>query len=337
MSCYFKSTYTFTNSGSYTITAQLSYNGVVYSAAKAASVSGGDFTPVITAIDIPGQAFGIYSLTNIVSNQSYELSFITSNDIQLTAEIPGRPDLSNDILWEVRAVSNTNLVQTILTNSAIFSFIVGKPTHQSYTNIHGSYSRSVPLAYQIKANYFVSADLTNSYQILISQDEQSIIRQEYMNHKYFYSAFIIPDYNLFVYNTSTPHFSYSELNNTVYDWAYIRSCLTNGLEVVRNAMDAPLTLNSCYRNPERNEAVGGVISSRHQYGYAGDVRVDDWNGDGLNGYFIDASDVDLAWTNVAEDWAKLASTARTNASADYIEGYNENHTWSYVHMDWRYH
>ena len=37
--------------------------------------------------------------------------------------------------------------------------------------------------------------------------------------------------------------------------------------------NVPLTLNSAWRNPERNEAVGGLLNSRHQFGNAADLHI----------------------------------------------------------------
>jgi hypothetical protein len=50
----------------------------------------------------------------------------------------------------------------------------------------------------------------------------------------------------------------------------------NGIaETVANnrTTSVPLRINSAWRNPEHNEAVGGVLNSRHQYGNAIDLDI----------------------------------------------------------------
>lgn len=46
--------------------------------------------------------------------------------------------------------------------------------------------------------------------------------------------------------------------------------LANGLEQVRALLDVPMTINSGYRCPELNKAVGGVAASDHIWGWAAD-------------------------------------------------------------------
>ncbi|MCM1503404.1 MAG: D-Ala-D-Ala carboxypeptidase family metallohydrolase [Bacteroidales bacterium] len=51
----------------------------------------------------------------------------------------------------------------------------------------------------------------------------------------------------------------------------VRSLVENVLQPLRDAWNAPLHINSGYRCPELNKAVGGVPSSQHVLGEAADV------------------------------------------------------------------
>ena len=51
--------------------------------------------------------------------------------------------------------------------------------------------------------------------------------------------------------------------------------LSWGLQRVRNAMGRPLTINSGYRSPAVNKAVGGASRSSHMSGGAADISVRD--------------------------------------------------------------
>lgn len=51
----------------------------------------------------------------------------------------------------------------------------------------------------------------------------------------------------------------------------IKALVDNLLQPLRDAWDAPLFINSGYRCPELNEAVGGVATSQHVLGMAADV------------------------------------------------------------------
>lgn len=51
----------------------------------------------------------------------------------------------------------------------------------------------------------------------------------------------------------------------------IKALVDNLLQPLRDAWDAPLFINSGYRCPELNKAVGGVATSQHVLGMAADV------------------------------------------------------------------
>ncbi len=49
--------------------------------------------------------------------------------------------------------------------------------------------------------------------------------------------------------------------------------LACNLQVLRNKINKPITINSGYRSPSHNEAVGGSKNSQHLLGKASDIRV----------------------------------------------------------------
>lgn len=49
--------------------------------------------------------------------------------------------------------------------------------------------------------------------------------------------------------------------------------LANNLQVIRDYINRPIKINSGYRSPSHNKAVGGVKNSQHVIGMAGDLVV----------------------------------------------------------------
>ena len=76
----------------------------------------------------------------------------------------------------------------------------------------------------------------------------------------------------------------------------------------RGGYGGPLTITSGYRNPEYNASVGGVSSSRHQYGDAADLDASGWSVEDLGDVCYDEG-------------------------ASYVGLYEDGHT----HCDWRDH
>lgn len=50
--------------------------------------------------------------------------------------------------------------------------------------------------------------------------------------------------------------------------------LAKNLQVLRDYFNLPVSINSGYRSPKHNKAVGGVANSRHVKGEAADITVD---------------------------------------------------------------
>ena len=47
--------------------------------------------------------------------------------------------------------------------------------------------------------------------------------------------------------------------------------LATQLQIIRDAIDEPLHINSAYRSPEHNKRIGGVKNSQHVFGKAADL------------------------------------------------------------------
>ena len=88
---------------------------------------------------------------------------------------------------------------------------------------------------------------------------------------------IMVDFNL------SGHFTYQEMcftrtsfDNQCVNPFYVKNLvrLCDVLEIIRDAVCKPIYVNSAYRSPRVNHAVGGVLTSDHLYGFAADIYVD---------------------------------------------------------------
>jgi uncharacterized protein YcbK (DUF882 family) len=78
-------------------------------------------------------------------------------------------------------------------------------------------------------------------------------------------------------NAQTEHFSLSEFNShdgveVPKDYRGNIQKLMEQLEALRTELGTPIFINSGYRSPSHNKAVGGVSNSQHLYGKASDIR-----------------------------------------------------------------
>ena len=72
-----------------------------------------------------------------------------------------------------------------------------------------------------------------------------------------------------------PHFRLSEFaSKDGSDKVLVDDALVDLLEQIREAAGGAVTINSGYRSPAHNAAVGGVRSSQHLYGRAADIVVE---------------------------------------------------------------
>lgn len=68
------------------------------------------------------------------------------------------------------------------------------------------------------------------------------------------------------------------LNNAITDWEVrdnIKALVEDVLQPLRDAWGGPIFINSGYRSPEVNKAVGGVETSQHTKGMAADCGCTD--------------------------------------------------------------
>ena len=73
----------------------------------------------------------------------------------------------------------------------------------------------------------------------------------------------------------SPHFRLSEFaSKDGSDKVLVDDALVDLLEQIREAAGGAVTINSAYRSPAHNAAVGGVSSSQHLYGRAADIVVE---------------------------------------------------------------
>jgi hypothetical protein len=143
--------------------------------------------------------------------------------------------------------------------------------------------------------------------------------QEYVN----YAVTPYPTCPDFTQTAHAVYFAFSELNTGDYSWGLIRLPLTTasssgyGLDDWRVNYGASRIVNSAYRNPVRNAAVGGAFSppSRHMFGDATDLR----NQSGL-----------------MAEYNAMVSAAQA-ANADFIEPTNGPCGTACTHADWRNH
>lgn len=124
--------------------------------------------------------------------------------------------------------------------------------------------------------------------------------------------------------TKTAHskyFTFNEINTGDFAWALVSKTLTvaasegYGLDKWREEYGSARIINSAYRNPVRNAAIGGAAKSRHMHGDAVDFR----NGAGTQ----------AEWDNM--------KAAALRAKADWIEPLNGPCALKCVHADWRKH
>lgn len=101
-------------------------------------------------------------------------------------------------------------------------------------------------------------------------DERDDIVQEYVDS----NLSTVPTCDHFTADRSSPNFTFAEMNSGDHRWAWIEADLLDGLENTRRRYGAPMTITSGYRCPERNEMVGGVRNSRHQFGDTVDVSAE---------------------------------------------------------------
>ena len=75
-------------------------------------------------------------------------------------------------------------------------------------------------------------------------------------------------------NVRSLHFTFGDYNyNGYHGWVWITSTLRRGMDQVRKVHGARLVMSSGYRCPDKNDDVGGLSDSLHQFGRAADIDV----------------------------------------------------------------
>jgi len=158
--------------------------------------------------------------------------------------------------------------------------------------------------------------------VLSCGDVRDNIIQEYIA----FGIGFIPVCSDFTQTAHSVYFTFAEINVTGdYTWALIRQPLIAvqssgyGLDAWRTAYGGPRIINSGYRNPAHNAAVGGAPQSRHVYGDAADFRNQSYG-----------------TSNQTAEWQAMVNAA-TVAHADFIEPSTGPCKYACTHADWRAH
>lgn len=74
---------------------------------------------------------------------------------------------------------------------------------------------------------------------------------------------------------NTKEFESKDGQPSPYGEAVVRRELIVRLNAIRSRFKKPIIVNSGYRSPEHNKAIGGVKNSFHVHGLAADIRPED--------------------------------------------------------------
>jgi len=151
----------------------------------------------------------------------------------------------------------------------------------------------------------------------------------------------------------SPHFTLAELtrseaatrggfDNTPPPEAVeaLRALCEHVLEPLRVAVGKPMRINSGYRGPEANKAVGGAASSDHCFGRAADIEIDGFDNKKLAQKIVDMGlpfkqlilefyvpgDLNSGWVHVAYDAAakmpkrEVLRAVREGGKTVYLKG-----------------
>jgi hypothetical protein len=159
-------------------------------------------------------------------------------------------------------------------------------------------------------------------------DDRDYIIQEYHDYKTSATSPFYPTCGNFTKTAHSQYFSFAELNSGDYAWALVKRPMTvaassgYGLDAWRVAYGGPRIVNSAYRNPVHNNAVGGVPASRHLFGDAADLR--------------NQSYASPCGATCLAEWDRMVNTALA-ANRDYVEPSTGPCGYACVHADWRSH
>ncbi|MDC3953125.1 D-Ala-D-Ala carboxypeptidase family metallohydrolase [Polyangium jinanense] len=200
-----------------------------------------------------------------------EFIFLIGQDRKLTVRT--NPPMA-DAEWEVKPIGSHSGTPTPNKGKGAEFTWVPKVT-ASQRPVGGSKSPNKPVGYEITVK--LTRGRSTTYTEKIEQDVRDIIRQEYV------------DYRSLAAKKTSLHVPYRDqivtapreefLNNNNY--ASHRVVLNSGMLELLQAVEAEygerVTVNSSWRCPQRNKAVGGVPNSNHQHGGAIDMAPGNYN------------------------------------------------------------
>ncbi|MRG96748.1 D-Ala-D-Ala carboxypeptidase family metallohydrolase [Polyangium spumosum] len=174
-----------------------------------------------------------------------------------------------DAEWEVKPIGSHSGTPTPNKGKGAEFTFVPKVT-ASQRPVQGSKTRNQPVGYEItvKLTSGRSATLTEK----IEQDVRDIIRQEYVDYRSLpakKTSLHVPYRDQIV---TAPRQEFLNNNNYAADRVVLNSGMLELLEAVEAEYGETVTVNSSWRCPQRNKAVGGVPNSNHQHGGAIDMK-----------------------------------------------------------------
>ncbi len=262
-------------------------------------------------------------------------SFVTNTPQRLqliaAAEVPGRPEASGSILWEVSLPDGFALPEGVELKGGTLSLDLrrdgGNPT-----------SEGAPLSLTVTATVEVDGKPLRQ-SMTLTQDLRDRLRQEYID---FQRAFVperrdLVDEEQFhrLYGKRYPSVGFGELNfsrvpgtEDRYPVILASERLVSALHRIEREYGAALTISSGFRNPVRQLQVhSSVGESHHQYGRAADLYVTPDSS-------VPKTGRQIAWPS---DWLRLAA-ASLRGGGGWIEpmlACHVNTAGCHVHVDVR--
>ncbi len=275
--------------GSYEIEINTQSDGVL---TKDIEISDLNTTLIFNKIDYDFELRRIDNERNQISNSATENlaeTFVSTDSIRmLFFQLENDGNSCSDIIWEVEGETENDGTVTEQNNGEedIYEFI---PNPINRPNQAGNASRqpNTPIRYTINCTIL---GLKRSFEL--EQDGKSVLRQEYIDYGTNWQptrAEIFADngdWNTGNYSTNGDF--NVDAANYPYDSGYIAARGQNRFQEIWDQLlinygnfcaqaginNNGLTVNSSYRNPQRNNAVGSVlINSNHTIGHAMDVSL----------------------------------------------------------------
>ncbi|MDI3284587.1 D-Ala-D-Ala carboxypeptidase family metallohydrolase [Polyangium sp. 15x6] len=201
-----------------------------------------------------------------------EFIFLIGQDRKLTVRT--NPPMA-DAEWEVKPIGSHSGTPTPNKGKGAEFTWVPKVT-ASQRPVNGSKQRNKPVGYEITVK--LTRGRSTTYTEKIEQDVRDIIRQEYVDYRSLpakKTSLHVPYRDQIV---PAPRPEFLNANNYAADKVVLNSGMLQLLEAVEAEYGERVTVNSAWRCPQRNKAVGGVPNSNHQHGGAIDMAPSNYNG-----------------------------------------------------------